>query len=634
MKRLTLILLLLPFLADAQTTYNLDTVTVSATRLPMQISETGRSIQVLTSADIEALPVKSIDELIRYLPGVEVQSRGALGSQGDIIIRGSTFQQVLVLIDGMRLNDPLTGHFNSYIPVSLAEIARIEVLKGPASALYGADAVGGVVHIITKTFDTSKPQEGIQAKLGVGQHGLISADIGGFFQQEDTRFSGGIVSNISDGFPREGSTPADFSINTGSFSVSQKINDTWRAYGRLGIDYRDFDAQYYYTRSTADQSRETVSSIWTQAGIEQRSENFTSRTDFSYKRTKDEFVFNPNFVSTNLHTTEYFNFTWNGVRTISDNLTFGTGIQLDNRTIRSNDRGNHDDWHSGVYAMAIYRLNSLALNGSLRADYDQNYGWELTPQVNASYQLNRLILRGAGGRSIRAADFTERFISNNLPGPLSAGRNIGNPDLKAERAWSWEIGADYFLLPGMKLSATYFSRESRDLIDYILTTSDQIPNNDNLLIGETYFYATNIESVTTRGYGIELWGSSQFSQKSLFNYSLGFTGLETVSNAGAVSKYISNHANGLFTGRLGYTYSGFGLNLSTLYKEREPDVAEAINATLSPSYFVMNLALSYDITKSFGIYLQVNNLLDEKYSDILGAQMPGRWFIGGLQISL
>ena len=245
-----------------------------------------------------------------------------------------------------------------------------------------------------------------------------------------------------------------------------------------------------------------------------------------------------------------------------------------------------------------------------------------------------MILRGAGGRSIRAADFTERFISNNLPGPLSAGRNIGNPNLNAERAWTWELGADYFIVPGMKASLTYFSRDSRDLIDYILTSSDNIPNNGNLIPGETYFYATNIESVTTRGYEIELWGRSQFSQKSSLNYSFGFTGLETVSNAGTVSKYISNHAKGLFTGRIGYNYEGFGVNLSALYKERESDVAEAINATLTPSYFVMNLAMNYDFSNAVGVYLQVNNLFDENYSDILGAQMPGRWFIGGIQVRL
>ncbi|HRF24346.1 MAG TPA: TonB-dependent receptor plug domain-containing protein, partial [Chitinophagaceae bacterium] len=88
----------------------------------------------------------------RYLPGVEVQQRGPQGSQSDIVLRGGTFQQVLVIIDGIKLNDPLTGHFNSYIPINTDEIERIEILKGAASAIYGSEAVGGVINIITKTF--------------------------------------------------------------------------------------------------------------------------------------------------------------------------------------------------------------------------------------------------------------------------------------------------------------------------------------------------------------------------------------------------------------------------------------------------------------------------------------------------
>src|ERR1044071_3542229 len=98
------------------------------------------------------LPVHSLDELLRYLPGIEVQMRGPMGSQADIVLRGGTFQQVLVILDGLRLNDPNTGHFNSYIPIAPAEIDRIEILKGASYAIYGSEAVGGVISIFSKTF--------------------------------------------------------------------------------------------------------------------------------------------------------------------------------------------------------------------------------------------------------------------------------------------------------------------------------------------------------------------------------------------------------------------------------------------------------------------------------------------------
>ena len=130
----------------------LDPVTVTAGLRPAQSSRTGRNIQVMKGDMFTQLPVNNIDELLRYIPGVEVQSRGPMGTQADISIRGGTFQQVLVILDGMRLNDPNTGHFSAYIPIAPAEIERIEVLKGPASAIYGTEAVGSVIHIITKSF--------------------------------------------------------------------------------------------------------------------------------------------------------------------------------------------------------------------------------------------------------------------------------------------------------------------------------------------------------------------------------------------------------------------------------------------------------------------------------------------------
>ena len=125
----------------------LDPVTVTATLTPVSSSVTGRNITVIKGDRFINMPVNSIDELLRYVPGLEVQMRGPMGSQSDLVVRGGTFQQVLVTLDGVRLNDPNTGHFTSYIPISPAEIDHIEILKGAASAIYGSEAVGGVIHV-------------------------------------------------------------------------------------------------------------------------------------------------------------------------------------------------------------------------------------------------------------------------------------------------------------------------------------------------------------------------------------------------------------------------------------------------------------------------------------------------------
>ncbi|HMR83910.1 MAG TPA: TonB-dependent receptor plug domain-containing protein, partial [Niabella sp.] len=161
----------------------LDPITVTSSLAEKRISETGRNITIIRGDDISKLPVHSLDELLKYIPGVEVQMRGPQGSQSDISMRGGTFQQVLVILDGLRLNDPNTGHFSAYIPITPAQIERIEVPKGASAAIYGSDAVGGVINIITKSFRPGqKNTRALQAQVSAGEYNLVNTSIGGFLQ--------------------------------------------------------------------------------------------------------------------------------------------------------------------------------------------------------------------------------------------------------------------------------------------------------------------------------------------------------------------------------------------------------------------------------------------------------------------
>ncbi|HKL88588.1 MAG TPA: TonB-dependent receptor plug domain-containing protein, partial [Salinibacter sp.] len=119
-----------------------DSVVVTATRVAAEAQTTGRQVSIYTQRDIQNLSVNSVDQLLDVVGGVDVQSRGGFGVQSDLKMRGSTFNGVLLLLDGARINDPYTGHFLMDLPVPLSEIARVEVLHGPATALYGPDALG------------------------------------------------------------------------------------------------------------------------------------------------------------------------------------------------------------------------------------------------------------------------------------------------------------------------------------------------------------------------------------------------------------------------------------------------------------------------------------------------------------
>src|SRR5687768_377641 len=186
----SVILLSLSFSVCAQDP-DLDPVTVTASMNPAKISQTGRNIVVFKGERFAQLPVHSIDELLRYVPGIELQARGPMGSQSDIILRGGTFQQVLVIVDGIRVNDPNTGHFTTYIPIAPGEIDRIEILKGASSAIYGSDAVGGVVNVVTKSFARQNVKQlKLAAQLTGGEYNYFGANAGVFTSNGKTSFGG------------------------------------------------------------------------------------------------------------------------------------------------------------------------------------------------------------------------------------------------------------------------------------------------------------------------------------------------------------------------------------------------------------------------------------------------------------
>ncbi len=638
------LLILLSRTSQGQVSGDLDTVFVKTTRIPLKANETGRNISIVQGRDIQKMVFTSLDDLFQYFPGIEVQSRNAFGAQGDITMRGSTYTQVLILIDGMKLNDPLTGHFNGYIPVTPAEIDRIEVLRGAASAMYGADAVGGVINIITKgSVDQRRESTEVIGQINYGEHRLVSAQQGFAVNKDRSYLGGGFSMNQSDGQFIPEQTIDDvtlegynnfFNLKTFGLAFAHRFENGWRIHARSAYDDRDFSARYFYTSSTFDKSVETTRNWWNQLSLAKTASRSTTDFNFAYRNGTDQFVFSPDFPSTNLHTTQFWNFNFNHLLLLSERLSLQFGGQLDRRTIESTDRGDHQDNHFGIYAMGALRpISNLSLTGSLRLDYDQNYNFEVTPQLNVSYLLQGLTVRASVGRSIRAADYTERYVSFNLQ-DLTPGRSLGNPELSAEQAWSEEVGVDYQLTKNWQLRTTAFFRQSSNLIDYVPTNESDIPNNQNLQSGASYFYASNITDVQTRGLEFESWLHHSLDNKTKIHWSLGYTYLKTTNEEDVISVYISSHARHLLSTNFILETGNLELAINGRFKERDERQAAAINARLRPQYHVWNTRLSYRLTPQFSLNVQIHNLFDEDYQDILGAQMPSRWFMAGMKFVL
>ena len=265
-------------------------------------------------------------------------------------------------------------------------------------------------------------------------------------------------------------------------------------------------------------------------------------------------------------------------------------------------------------------------------EHDENFGTEILPQASISYNMGDVTLRTSYGRSVRAADFTERYVSYNIPS-LSPGRNAGNPDLKAERANSLDLGVD-FNKHKFDIGASVFYRASSDVIDFSLTPSSEISNLSNLQDSADYFYASNISK--TRVLGFELSTSFEYNVSSRLNTrtNLAYTFLETTGVDAELSKYVSDHPTHNLSAGLSFYSGKFYLDINGNYIQRNAEVSESVEGEVKDEYFITNAKLSFDLLSNLSIYSKVFNLTDTQYQEVLGAKMPSRWWSAGIHWEL
>ena len=630
MRRLLLSLALLaPTLAAQEIAYETtlpDSIVVTASRAPEAAHRAGHVVEVITAEEIRRLPVRSLDELLRSVGGVEVQSRGGLGVQSDLTLRGAPFNGVVLLLDGARLNDAQTGHFLTDLPVPLAEVARVEVLRGPAAALYGPDALGGVVHLIT------------YAGLAQGGLALLAEGQGGAFGTADGQLAarggrrGGVAWSAaaqggrsdgeailaSDGAPvtnADGAVRTDFERVAGSAAVSAPLGGG-RLLARLGADRRDFGALQFYTDFASDQAREETQTLWAQAGYTARpgALGLDRLAVQATARVHDDWYRYSLGSAANEHTSSRYGAVLSGDKRVSARVRVGGGLSGEARAIDSNNLGQHSDQSGGAYGFAQWdAAPGLVLTASARADYDALYGLQPTPMLAASYVASPVLrLRAVAGRAVRAPDYNERYFS--------AGQNRGNPDLDAERAWNAEAGLDLAPTPGVLLRATGFWRRTDGLIDYARTV---------IAPGDTAFLAQNVLEATTRGLELDAEARRPVGPVRLTTRA-GYTllGTDLLSDRDPADlKYALTHSRHHLRGSVTAGLGGASLGVQAFWKER----------LSGETYGVVHARAGYEVPLAgarLGLQAEVQNLFDEAYAEVFGAPMPGRRWLLGVRLAL
>ncbi|MEW6557730.1 MAG: TonB-dependent receptor [Elusimicrobiota bacterium] len=579
--------------AETNVWITLSTVVVTGTRISQTFSQVTRNVSVIDEKEINNSPANSVPELLEHVLSSDIQERSPYGVQADVTMRGSTFQQTLILIDGVRVNDSQTAHHNMDLPVTLNDIEKIEVLQGHSSSVYGPDAFGGVVNIVTKK--TKNKELFSQVKLAEYNTQLVSVSYGNKWNNYSQKVS--LEKKKSDGFRYD----TDFD-NFNFYSDSNWDIAKGEINLSLGFMDKEFGAYDFYTPGRNYPSKEWTKTYFSKLGVVYKIGKISLQPKIFYRQHNDKYMLDitrPTWY-VNEHLTYFYGGEIQANIPLRNKVELTIGGEVTQDQIESERLGNHiqprqalfSEYHTSIFS-------NLDLDAGLRID-NSNWGQQISPTLGIGYWISPLWkLRSSVGRAFRSPSFTELYYKDPA--------NEGNSELKPEEAISYEAGADFIQGKHFNASITLFDRKQTNLIDWVGTTETGPWKAEN--IGEVRIFGIDSEVKF-----------NLYSFETRFNYS--WMGSKKTQD------YYSKYA-------LQYPTNQFSLEVSRplnwniipvvklIYKERLSETG----------YFLMNSRISKSID-NMEIFIEGTNLLDIKYEEIKGVPQPGRWLGAGVTYKL
>jgi len=584
--------------AQSELKYNLDSLIVIANRTPSSFSEIGQTVDVININEIKKLPITTVQELLEQSTGIDLQKRGINEVQSDISIRGGTFEQTLILIDGIKLIDPQTGHHNMNLPVSFDQIERIEILKGSGAGIHGANAFSGVINIITKRNFSNNLQFNIQG----GENSFYKLGTSGSFSLGNTNHHFSFSKTKSDGY-RFNTAFENYNFSfSGSYNFEKAVIKSL-----YGLTYKNYGANSFYTVKFPKQAEKTkIQLAAVSADIELGKFNLSPK--IFWRKNIDEFVLdkdNPTFYKNN-HATNVL-----GIESqITTNILGGAtslGFEFNYDNIQSNNLGKHNRTKLGIAAeQKITFVKQLTFNLSGYAYKYADFGWKFWPEINLAYlPFNSIKVYTNFGRAFRIPTYTELFYND----PITKG----NANLKPEESTNYEVGLNY----NYKIFTTnvsIFRKEGSNLIDYV--------KNEN-----SNWEAKNITSINTNGF--EFNTKIKFIDKLFFSFisqiKVGYTYLDSGrKNPKFVSRYTLRYLKHSLNLTV-FTNLPFGLEQSWALK-----YGDRINLD---DYFTIDTKIQKEFSK-LNVFIKATNILNKPYEDIPGVLLPGRYIIAGANFKL
>ena len=566
---------------------SLQEVIISSTRIDLPFSKNSRTIQLITAEDMKKAGVTNVADALQQIAGIDIRRRGTNGTQADLYIRGGSFDQTLLLVDGIKVDDAQTGHHTMNLALPIEVIKRIEIIKGPAARIFGQNAFNGAINIITKDV----PDTDVSLNVQGGSYNQFNAAVTAGISLDDSSHIIHYSKNTSEGYRYN----TDY--DNQNFVLKSTFNKKNLPIAMLiSLSDRNFGANGFYASPAAtNQYEETMASLIGFSTVIKKG-NFTWKPRVYWRRNEDEYVFvrnNPS-IYRNLHISNKIAAELNGSYSSNIGVT-GFGVETAKVYLSSNNLGDNNRFVSTLFLEHRLELfdNKMDITPGVAVTYFSDFKFFAFPGIDIGYQLlDNLRVYGNLGYTYRVPTFTDL----NYKSPTT----IGNPDLEPEKAFSQEIGLKWNTA-GFNATMAVFNRDSNRLIDYV-----KMQNTDP-------WQPQNIQDVTTKGLETQIdytFSIHSFNQKVQLGYS--FIEDKVKQSSYNFSQYSVNSMKHQVVGSY---YMQFLKNVthSILYRYSE--------RTNGDSYSVVDLGAAYTL-KAFEFSLFANNIFNTEYTETNFVPMP------------
>ena len=621
----------------------LSDVEVAGSRAPLALGQAARMVTVLSREDIQAAPVQSINDLLKYAAGVDVRQRGPIGAQTDIGIRGGTQEQITILLNGINICDPQTGHNSFDFPLDISEIERIEVLEGPAGRVFGTSSLAGAINIVTKRPGETTDAGNGSIRLEGGSFGYLSA--GGHGHVTSGPWSNQLSASLtrSDGYSRNKAGGLNMDYAGGKAFYQGWYNEKslllrWHA----GLSTKGFGSNTFYSKNYDNQYEKTTK-WFTALQAETKGGWFHFKPAIYWNRSQDRFELfrnEPGKYPFNYHRSDVFGvnlnnwFDWMLGRT-------ALGAEFRNEDVISGNLGeplNHPKHISGTDRDYEYGINRSNLSFHLEHNIllkqftlstgfiavkntwnEMNF--KLYPGADASYRFSdNWKIYASWNTSLRMPSVTELYYS--------VGGHKADKYLKPEELSAVETGIKYQSRT-VQASVSGFYHHTKNMIDWIMDMSEEDPVWESV----NYTKVNTLGLETVLHIDFKEWLPAQQTLKSL-DISYCYMNQEKDETEKQIkSQSTLEYLRHKLVAQAQFHLVGqLNLGLKYRFQDRAGSYTDTQdNVRDYAPYSLFDARLSWNAPR-YEVYAEANNLLNKKdYVDYGNVPQPGTWITGGLK---